>query len=105
MSCPFTVRNRGGLTYLSFYCLKLDSKSTLLHILHFISLTLSIPQGRIQGGHPAHPPKIGKKYDFFWRKILDPPLFNISAISWRAVLVVEEAGVPGENHRRWASNW
>ena len=30
---------------------------------------------------------------------------NISAISWRPVLVVEEAGVPGENHRPWASNW
>ena len=27
---------------------------------------------------------------------------NISAISWRPVLVVEEAG---ENHRSWASNW
>jgi len=27
---------------------------------------------------------------------------NISAISWRLVLVVEEAG---ENHRPWASNW
>jgi hypothetical protein len=30
---------------------------------------------------------------------------NISAISWRPVLVVEEAGVPGENHRPWASNF
>ena len=30
---------------------------------------------------------------------------NISAISWRPVLVVEEAEVPGENHRPWASNW
>jgi len=30
---------------------------------------------------------------------------NISAISWRPVLVKEEAGVPGENHRPWASNW
>jgi len=29
---------------------------------------------------------------------------NISGISWRPVLVVEEAGVPGENHRPWASN-
>jgi len=29
---------------------------------------------------------------------------NISAISWRPVLV-EEAGVHGENHRPWASNW
>jgi hypothetical protein len=27
---------------------------------------------------------------------------NISAISWRPVFVVEEAG---ENHRPWASNW
>jgi hypothetical protein len=26
-------------------------------------------------------------------------------ISWRPVLVVEEAGVPRENHRPWASNW
>ena len=32
-------------------------------------------------------------------------LSNISAISWRQVLVVEEAGVPGDNHRPWASNW
>jgi hypothetical protein len=23
----------------------------------------------------------------------------------RPVLVVEETGVPGENHRPWASNW
>jgi hypothetical protein len=29
---------------------------------------------------------------------------NISAISWRPVLVVEEAVVPGENHQPWASN-
>jgi len=32
-------------------------------------------------------------------------LTPLSAISWRPVLVVEEAGVPGENHRPWASNW
>jgi hypothetical protein len=30
---------------------------------------------------------------------------NISAISWRPVLVVEEAGVPDEKQRPWASNW
>jgi len=30
---------------------------------------------------------------------------NISAISWQPALVVEEAGIPGENHRPWASNW
>jgi len=26
---------------------------------------------------------------------------NISAISWRLVLVVEEAGIPRENHQPW----
>jgi hypothetical protein len=28
---------------------------------------------------------------------------NIAAISWRPVLVVEEAGVPGEIPRPWAN--
>ena len=30
---------------------------------------------------------------------------SISAISWRPGLVVEEAGVAGENHRPLATNW
>jgi len=30
---------------------------------------------------------------------------NISAISWPPSLVVEEAGVPEENHLPWASTW
>ena len=30
---------------------------------------------------------------------------NISVISWRSVLFVEETGVPGENHRSVASHW
>jgi len=30
---------------------------------------------------------------------------NISVISWRSVLLVEETGVPGENHRLVASHW
>ena len=29
---------------------------------------------------------------------------NISVISWRSVLLVEETGVPGENHRPAASH-
>jgi len=37
--------------------------------------------------------------------VLNATFSNISAISWRPVLVVEEAGVPGENDRPWASNW
>jgi hypothetical protein len=37
--------------------------------------------------------------------VFNATFINISAISWRPVLVVEEAGVPGENHRPRASNW
>jgi hypothetical protein len=37
--------------------------------------------------------------------VLNATFSNISAILWRPILVVEEAGVPGENHRPWASNW
>jgi len=32
-------------------------------------------------------------------------LTPLSAIFQLPVVVVEEAGVPGENHRPWASNW
>jgi hypothetical protein len=30
---------------------------------------------------------------------------DISVILWRSVLLVEETGVPGENHRPAASRW
>jgi hypothetical protein len=43
--------------------------------------------------------------DVFFLLICNATFSNISAISWRPVLVVEEAGVPGENHRPWVSNW
>jgi hypothetical protein len=39
-----------------------------------------------------------------WILVLSAIFSNISAISWRPVLLVEEAGVPGENRRPWASN-
>jgi hypothetical protein len=31
--------------------------------------------------------------------VLNPTSTNISVISWGSVLLVEETGVPGENHR------
>ena len=37
--------------------------------------------------------------------VLNDTLNNISVISWRLVLLVEEAGVPGENHWPAASHW
>jgi hypothetical protein len=30
---------------------------------------------------------------------------NISALSWQSVLLVEEIGIPGENHRPVVSHW
>jgi hypothetical protein len=43
--------------------------------------------------------------DLIWFIVLNATFNNISAISWWPVLVVEEAGVPGENHQPWANNW
>jgi len=43
--------------------------------------------------------------DFILFLVFNVTFNNISAILWRPVLVVEEAGLPRENHRPWASNW
>jgi hypothetical protein len=40
-----------------------------------------------------------------WFIVFNATFSNISAISWRPVLVVEEVRVPAENHRPWASNF
>jgi hypothetical protein len=37
--------------------------------------------------------------------ILNATFNNISILSWRSVLLVEETGRPGENHRHVTSNW
>jgi hypothetical protein len=39
---------------------------------------------------------------WIWILVFNATFSNISSISWRPVLVVEEAGVPGVNHRLWA---
>jgi len=40
---------------------------------------------------------------FDWFMELNATFKNISVISWWSVLLVEETGVPGENHRPVAS--
>jgi len=37
--------------------------------------------------------------------MLNATFKNFSVISWWSVLLVEETGVPGENHRPVASHW
>ena len=39
-----------------------------------------------------------------WFMVFNATFNNISVILWRSVLLVEETGVPGENHRPVASH-
>jgi hypothetical protein len=53
-------------------------------------------------------PLLSLSFFYLWFLIWFNAIFsNISAISisWRPVLVVEEAGVPEENYRPWTSKW
>ena len=36
--------------------------------------------------------------------VFNATFINISVVSWRAVVLVEETGVPGENHRHVSSH-
>jgi hypothetical protein len=40
----------------------------------------------------------------FWFMVFNATFNNISVISWRSVLLVEETGIQGENHRP-AAGW
>jgi hypothetical protein len=40
-----------------------------------------------------------------WVMVFNATINNILVISWRSVLLVEETGVPGENHSPAASHW
>jgi hypothetical protein len=50
--------------------------------------------------------QVGERYKFLWALVcmamvivFNATFNNISVISWRSLLLVEETGVPGENHR------
>ena len=46
------------------------------------------------------------KFKYWFRfMVFNATFINISVISWQAVLLVEETGVPGENHWPVASYW
>jgi hypothetical protein len=46
-----------------------------------------------------------KKEAWFRFMVFNATFNNISVISWQSVLLVEETGVPGENHRPVTRNW
>jgi hypothetical protein len=41
---------------------------------------------------------LSEKMIMVWFMVFNATFNNISAISWQSVLLVEETGVPGENH-------
>ena len=76
-------------------CLKSDGQQFIPYDIGYSVTTLE------------HAEKCGKVdsvngIDLIWFIVFNTTCSNISAISWRPVLVVEEAK---ENHRPWASNW
>jgi len=46
-----------------------------------------------------------KLQKLIWFMVFKVTFNNISVISWQSDLLVEENGVPGENHRPVASHW
>ena len=50
-------------------------------------------------------PAIANMVDWFgWLMVFNATFNNISVISWWSILLVEETGGPGENHRPVASH-
>jgi len=49
-------------------------------------------------------PKFKEHLLRLWFMVFNATFNNISVISWRSVLLVEETGVPGETHRPVASH-
>ena len=53
-----------------------------------------------------YPMNIPTMYGSYWVKVIVfNTTFNISVISWRPVLLLQETGVPLENHRPVANHW
>jgi hypothetical protein len=51
--------------------------------------------------HSFYEMKIPPFFMFVCLMVFNATVNNISVILWRPVLVVEEAGIPGENHHRF----
>ena len=72
---------------------------TCSHVTYMYIIHIQVSHQDITEKSDSHPHDlVNRRFDLLC-------LMPLSAISWRPVLVVEEAGVPGENHRPLASNW
>jgi hypothetical protein len=117
ITTEFEARSGRGVQH---YVIKFVSHSRqvgdLLRVLRFpppIKLTATIYQKCCWSGVKHH---LTNKHIYcsfltfhkedIWSKFFRPHHFNnISDISWRSVLFVEETGVPGANHQPVASDW
>jgi hypothetical protein len=48
---------------------------------------------------------INLQREYEWVMVFNATFNNIAAVSWRSVLLVEETGVPEQNHRPTSSHW
>jgi hypothetical protein len=76
----------------------------------FVLLELRICWGHIgikikYSIHIKYPTSTGKFNIWFRFMVFNATFNNISVISWRSVLLVEETGVSGENHQPLESHW
>ena len=90
-------------THCTFTILLLNSakqKAANISFIVFFLLNKGKGEGMNQPGQ-----RLLNATGLIWFLVFNATFSNISAKSWRPVLMVEEAGVPGENHRSWAGNW
>ena len=78
----------GQLLFLGQLLLRVALFGTFLHFQQFFSYIMII-----------------KFNGLVWLMVFNATFNNISIISWQQVLLVEETGVPGENHRPVGSHW
>jgi hypothetical protein len=64
-------------------------------------LSINVVQGIVVGYQLKYYTKLD---DLVWFMVFNATFNNISVISCQSVLLVEETGVPGENHRPVASH-
>jgi hypothetical protein len=87
--------------YLNFW-----AQFSVVHIYKFVLSTyLQRMYNQMNSDLSTYVKDIWNWFFEFWCSTPLSAIFQLPGISWRPVLVVEEAGVPEEIHRPWASNW
>jgi multidrug transporter EmrE-like cation transporter len=81
-----------------------DNVTTLGSILCFTLLNVLTKRLSMGSTYCSHSSFVIFGIGLVWSMVFNVTFNNFSVISWRLVLLVEETGVPGENHRPVASH-